>query len=70
MEENPGLPLEYFDIVYSIYALGWTVDLQKTLSHIHSYLKPGGIFIFSWEHPIHDRLTYENSSFTLKNPTT
>lgn len=66
MEENPGLPLEYFDIVYSIYALGWTVDLQKTLSHIHSYLKPGGIFIFSWEHPIHDRLTYENSSFTLQ----
>lgn len=66
MEENPGLPLEYFDVAYSIYALGWTVDLQKTLSNIHSYLKPGGTFIFSWEHPIHDRLTYENSSFTLK----
>lgn len=66
MEENPGLPLEYFDVAYSIYALGWTVDLQKTLSNIHSYLKPGGTFIFSWEHPIHDRLTYENSSFTFK----
>ncbi|WP_341323655.1 class I SAM-dependent methyltransferase [Solibacillus sp. FSL H8-0523] len=66
MEENPGLPLEYFDVAYSIYALGWTVDLQKTLSNIHSYLKPGGTFIFSWEHPIHDRLTYENASFTFK----
>jgi ubiquinone/menaquinone biosynthesis C-methylase UbiE len=66
MEENPGLPLEYFDIVYSIYALGWTVDLQKTLANINSYLKPGGTFIFSWEHPIHDRLTYENSQFTFK----
>ena len=66
MEENPGLPLEYFDVVYSIYALGWTVDLQKTLENVHSYLKPGGTFIFSWEHPLHDRLIYENSSFTLK----
>ena len=66
MEENPGLPLEYFDVVYSIYALGWTVDLQKTLSNIHRYLKPGGTFIFSWEHPLHDRFTYENASFTIK----
>lgn len=65
MEENPGLPSNYFDIVYSIYALGWTVDLQSTLSNIYTYLKPGGIFIFSWEHPIHDRLTYEQSSFTF-----
>ncbi|MGE7837537.1 class I SAM-dependent methyltransferase [Viridibacillus arvi] len=63
MEENPGLPSDYFDIAYSIYALEWTVDLQRTLSNIHNYLKPGGIFIFSWEHPIHDRLAYEQSSF-------
>ncbi|MCH7322092.1 class I SAM-dependent methyltransferase [Solibacillus sp. MA9] len=65
MEENPGLPSNYFDIAYSIYALGWTVDLQRTLLNIHNYLKPGGIFIFSWEHPIHDRLKYEQSSFTF-----
>lgn len=65
MEENPGIPNSYFDIVYSIYALGWTVDLKQTLSHINSYLKPGGIFIFSWEHPLHDRLSYEQSSFTF-----
>ena len=66
MEENPGIPSGYFDIVYSIYALGWTVDLQRTLLNIHSYLKQGGIFIFSWEHPIHDRLTYSQSSFTFE----
>jgi SAM-dependent methyltransferase len=63
MEENPGLPSNYFDIVYSIYALGWTTDLECTFSNIHSYLKPGGVFIFSWEHPLHDRLTYEHPSF-------
>jgi len=51
MEENPGLPTEYFDVVYSIYAIGWTIDLQKTFDLISSYLKPGGMFIFSWDHP-------------------
>ena len=63
MEENPGLPAEYFDVVYSIYALGWTVDLKKTLSNVASYLKPGGVFIFSWEHPLHDRITYGEERF-------
>ena len=31
MEVNPGLPENYFDIVYSIYALGWTTDLNNTI---------------------------------------
>ncbi|WP_197480289.1 class I SAM-dependent methyltransferase [Fictibacillus phosphorivorans] len=65
MEENPGLPIGYFDIVYSIYALGWTTDLSRTFSHIYDYLKPGGTFVFSWEHPLHDRLKFEESSFTF-----
>lgn len=51
MEQNPGLPQDYFDVVYSIYAIGWTVDLPGTCKLIASYLKPGGIFIFSWDHP-------------------
>ena len=51
MEENPGLKTGYFDVVYSVYAIGWTVDLQKTFDLISSYLKPGGVFIFSWDHP-------------------
>ena len=51
MEEDPGLPTEYFDVVYSIYALGWTVDMDQTLARIASYLKKDGILIFSWDHP-------------------
>lgn len=51
MEQNPGLPHSYFDVVYSIYAIGWTVDLQTTFNLIASYIKPGGIFVFSWDHP-------------------
>lgn len=62
MEEDPGIPHQYFDIVYSIYALCWTVDLAKTLAHVANYLKPGGIFIFSWEHPLHSRIQFEDGT--------
>ncbi|KZE69222.1 hypothetical protein AWM68_02845 [Fictibacillus phosphorivorans] len=55
MESNPGIPLNHFELVYSIFALGWTTNLEQTLSNIHSYLKPGGIFVFSWEHPLYSR---------------
>ena len=52
MEINPGIPENYFDIVYSIYAFGWTVDLDKSMELVSKYLKPGGIFIMSWDHPL------------------
>lgn len=52
MEADPGLPKGYFDFVYSIYAIGWCTDLERTFHLIASYLKPGGVFIFSWDHPI------------------
>ncbi|MDR0963497.1 MAG: class I SAM-dependent methyltransferase, partial [Clostridium sp.] len=51
MEQNPGIPQAYFDVVYSIYAIGWTVDLQATFNLSATYLKPGGMFNFSWDHP-------------------
>ncbi|MGN7358452.1 class I SAM-dependent methyltransferase [Paenibacillus sp. SAF-054] len=70
MEENPGIPHDYFDVVYSIYALGWTMNLKRTLTHIHSYLKPGGSFIFSWEHPIHNRVINEDQILKFHMPYT
>ena len=60
MEKDPGLPDNYFDIVYSIFALGWTTDLQATIQNVHRYLKTGGTFIFSWEHPLHSRARLGN----------
>ncbi|HBN83741.1 MAG TPA: hypothetical protein DDZ89_07830, partial [Clostridiales bacterium] len=51
MENDSGLPRDYFDVAYSIYAIGWTVDLLGTFKLIASYLKSSGIFIFSWDHP-------------------
>lgn len=62
MDENPGIPESYFDLVVSVYSLGWTPDLPRTLSLVHSYLKPGGKFIFSWEHPIYQCLDYDVNS--------
>lgn len=59
MDENPGISEDYFDLIVSIYSLGWTPDLSKTLALVHSYLKPEGVFIFSWEHPIYRSLSYE-----------
>jgi SAM-dependent methyltransferase len=58
MDENPGIPEDYFDLVVSVYGLGWTPDLSHTLSLVCSYLKPGGVFIFSWEHPVYQCLDY------------
>jgi SAM-dependent methyltransferase len=52
MEADCGIPKNYFDIVYSIYAIGWTTDIQKTFDLIASYLKKDGVFIFSWDHPL------------------
>jgi ubiquinone/menaquinone biosynthesis C-methylase UbiE len=62
MEKNPGLPTNYFDVVYSIYALGWTTDLDQTLANIGQYLKQDGIFIFSWEHPLYSRVSNADGS--------
>ena len=65
MEEDPGLPHQYFDIVFSIYALGWTTNLEKTLDNINKYLKSGGTFIFSWEHPLYNRIKNNDGDLRL-----
>ena len=66
MEEECGVPKNYFDFVYAVYAIGWTTDLVKTFCRIASYLKKGGAFIFSWLHPIHKCVDAENDMFVFK----
>lgn len=66
MEEECGIPTDYFDYVYSIYAIGWTTDLEGTFCRISSYLKKDGVFIFSWSHPIHRCVTEDNGRFVFK----
>lgn len=52
MEDECGIPKNYFDIVYSIYGIGWATDLDNVFHRIATYLKKDGIFIFSWKHPL------------------
>lgn len=66
MEEECGIPMDYFDFVYSVYAIGWTTDLEGTFCRIASYLKKDGIFIFSWSHPIHKCVAAENDMLVFK----
>ena len=66
MEEDIDLPKAYFDMVYSVYAIGWTTDLESTFNLIYSYLKPGGSFLFSWDHPLYAHLQSENGMISLK----
>jgi ubiquinone/menaquinone biosynthesis C-methylase UbiE len=65
MEKETGLPKLYFDYVYSIYAIGWTTDLPTTFNLIHSYLKQGGSFIFSWDHPLYAHITSKDGQIIL-----
>ncbi|MCQ6560085.1 class I SAM-dependent methyltransferase [Paenibacillus mendelii] len=65
MEQDPGLPHNYYDIVYSIFALGWTTNLQQTFTNVHTYLKQGGLFIFSWEHPLYNRARLSDDQLVI-----
>jgi SAM-dependent methyltransferase len=66
MEKECHIPKNYFDFVYSIYAIGWTIDLQGTFDRIASYLKKDGIFIFSWKHPLHHCVTSEENKLVFQ----
>lgn len=66
MENICGLPENHFDVVYSIYAIGWSTDLDLTFAQIASYLKKDGLFIFSWSHPIHKCVVMDNEQLLFK----
>lgn len=66
MEDECGIPENYFDYVYSVYGIGWATDLDRTFCRIASYLKKDGIFIFSWSHPIHKCVAFENDCLSFK----
>jgi SAM-dependent methyltransferase len=70
MEVDPGLPEVYFDLVFSIYGIGWTTDLAATLTLVRTCLKPGGRLIFSGEHPAYSCLARENDRYVLAEPYT
>ena len=66
MEDECDIPKNYFDIVYSIYAIGWASDLENVFRRIASYLKKDGIFIFSWKHPLHGCVIVDEGELIFK----
>ena len=67
MEDECELPADYFDLVYSVYGIGWTTNLDKTLKRIYSYLKKDGVFVFGWSHPIHKCVSVEDGKLIFSN---
>ena len=68
MEVNPGIPLGSFDLVFSIYGLGWTTDLPATMALVARYLRPGGCFIVSGEHPVYSCLEWNGTQYIVAEP--
>lgn len=46
------LKTKNFDIVLSVYGFGWSQNPKESLRYIYKYLKPGGFFLWSWDHPL------------------
>lgn len=65
MELNPGLPHAHFDIVFSLYGIGWSMDLEKTIIQISEYLKTGGKFVFSWDNPMMQCIASKDGEYKL-----
>ena len=65
MEVNPGIPFHYFDCVYSIYGIGWSLDIDKVFYLVSRYLKTNGSFIFSWDNPLLPCLENQNGQYVL-----
>lgn len=68
MEVNPGIPSGHFDLVFSIWGLGWTTDLPATMALVADYLRPGGCFLFSGEHPVYSCLEWDGRQYIVTEP--
>jgi len=61
------IDIEPVDFVISVYAIGWTVAPEKVFSNIYSYLKPGGVFIWSWDHSIFTDIEYKDGGYYIEH---
>lgn len=65
MEKEASIPKEYFDYIISIFSIGYTSDLYKTLLNANRYLKSNGEMIISWTHPFYYCLDIEEEKVIL-----
>lgn len=66
MEAFKDVPMSYFDVIYSVYGIGWTTDLDLTFRNIYNALKDNGYFIFSWSHPIHKCVSLDHGQLIFR----
>lgn len=67
MEEKIELE-ESVDTVYSVYAVGWTYDPKLLFTHVYSYLKPGGRFVWSWDSTLFAHSKVVNGEVVVTEP--
>src|SRR5258706_1760090 len=68
METSAGVPKNMFDLVFSIYGIGWTTDLAATLALTHEYLRPGGSLLISGEHPAYSCIEWNGAQYVVTAP--
>lgn len=68
METRAGVPKNQFDLVFSIYGIGWTTDLAATLALVFEYLCPGGSLLISGEHPAYSCIEWNGSQYVVTTP--
>lgn len=65
MEEEVDLPNDFFDYIISIFSIGYTSDLDKTLKNAYKYLNKNGSLIISWTHPFYYCLNVEDDKVII-----
>jgi len=68
MEARAGIPNNLFDLVFSIYGIGWTTDLAATLALTYEYLCPGGSLLISGEHPAYSCIEWNGAQYVVTAP--
>jgi hypothetical protein len=68
MEARAGIPNGLFDLVFSIYGIGWTTDLAATLALTYEYLSPGGCLLISGEHPAYSSVEWNGAEYVVTAP--
>lgn len=58
-------PESSYDIVFSAYALQYLEDLASLFREAYRALRPGGLFVFSLDHPFSDVTSYDGEKVTL-----
>lgn len=67
MENNPGLPINYFDYVLSLYSIGFSSNPIDTLKQASTYLKQNGHLILCWTHPFFNCIEIKDDNLIINH---